>query len=406
MNNLRRFARRGVAVTLIAASLSTQAPAQGTIFNQLAGPGEKVEFRALKPKDGGERYIRTTTNPDGSPAKFVGVGRVMLKSPKINLEADYLEFAADEGILRSNGNVIVEQPSVRATCQEMVYVLETGELTLSGDPDVKQETPENRTHFSGMETFILTQQETGEMEVRMEGGEEIICEVMPIDAPSTDTTTMMTPSATPTPTPTPLPTESRPADGNEAAGAVLPSGGGFAGLGENVKITTRPRQDQKAAVFVSTTEAGEFDLFRAQGSVVLESDQMDLRADILEYEGERQMVEALYNVYVRQQAIEADCGRMLYDIEEDEITLTVSPVVREKRKDAIMVISQMDSFIVKRNPDGSTSTQAIGGPEGEPSITWESLATPVPKQPKTPDDSPKEIDIDNPDDLQRLREGG
>ncbi|MDV7390293.1 hypothetical protein RZS08_03015, partial [Arthrospira platensis SPKY1] len=61
-----------------------------SIFDQLAGPGEKVELWTEAPAGGGEHFLRFLNNADGSIDRFIGKGRVILRSPKLNLEADDL----------------------------------------------------------------------------------------------------------------------------------------------------------------------------------------------------------------------------------------------------------------------------------------------------------------------------
>jgi len=52
---------------------------------------------------------------------------------------------------------------------------------------------------------------------------------------------------------------------------------------------------------------------------------------------------------------------MLYDLNTDIITLLVNPVVRQASAKGLTVIRDMDSFIIERQPDGSITTDIVGG---------------------------------------------
>lgn len=358
---------------------TAMAPAQ-EIFEKLAAPGEKVELWTEAPEGGGEHYLRFLNNADGSINRFLGHGRVILRSPKLNLEADELVYEAAMGVLTATGRVQINRPGVKASSGKMVYDLDTQEIVLTEESEVFQETETNRTHFVGMEQFTLVQNEDGSTEVRLTGGEQIQCEMLPLEGA--------------------VQAESTPE--GQQPDATKKESSGLGALGDNVRIISRPTNDKQASILVNTTTTGLFDLLRAEGSVVMRSDEMDLRANLLEYDAGADMVEALYNVYIKQGNIEADCGRMVYNLETDQITLSVSPIVREKRENAIMVASEMDAFIIERYPDGTSSTEFVGGPEGQPNISWESL--PPALESNTANPEPEEIRIDSDEDLMRLTE--
>ncbi len=355
-------------------SLASSVGAQGSLFEALAGPGEKVMLTTGESASGDRGTMKTFTNSDGSFDRFEAVGAVNLESPKINLSAESLVYNGAEGTLLAEGDVDMEQPGVSATCRKLTYYISTGEIRLSGNPKVNQATEGGSTRFDGMDNFVYVAKESGGAEIRLLGGKEIVCESV---------TTPPSPGAKPS-------ADTEPAEGLGA-------------LGSNVTITVRPLGSKEPLVLVNTSEQGGFGLFRAEGSVIFDSEEMNLRSDQLEFDSARQLVEALYNVYIKQGNIEADCGRMLYDLVENHITLSVDPFVRERRRDGIVNISEMDRFIIVQNEDGSTSTEAIGGPDGNPKFVYESVQEErAMDQPR--DNSPREIRLEDVDSLNRIGE--
>ncbi len=376
MNRIIQMTAAGILAAFLA-SYQRPAMSQTSLFENLAGPGESVELRAKMPEDGGERRFDIEANPDGSIKSFIGVGRVILRSPRINLDCDRLEYAGSEGILEATGHVEIEQPQIEATCERMLYDVESGVIRLLGNPEVMQENAENRTQFIGMDEFILKRQEDGSTEINMEGGEEILVEIMPAEG-----------------------TASPPGSGEQTSEAGSNSGG-FAGLGNEVRIMTRAGAEDPPSVFVDGSKEGGIGLFRAEGSVVVNSPRMNLRSDLLEYDGRKEVIEALHNVFVSQENIEADAGRMLYDVASGQMTLTVSPVVREQGDSMVTTFREMDTCIIQQREDGTVKLETIGGPEGQPVINMDRLPEAAQPVPDT-EDTPTEIDIESDVDLQNL----
>jgi lipopolysaccharide export system protein LptA len=363
----------GSALVLI---LFSTLPCQGSMFSKLAGPGEKVVLRAEKPEDGGENYMRSSTNPDGSIAKFEAVGHVVLRSPKLSLDADNLVYDANKGYLEATGNVTIDQESVNATCGKLQYDIESGVITLSDSPLVNQSNAQNKARFTGMDEFVINQKVVN-TSVTMSGGEEILCEILQPEAGEE------------------IPDSATPPPGEKTTGD-------FAGLGKDILITTRPK-DGVAPVVKVDMENGAFGLFRATGSVILKSDQINLVADQLEYDGIDQTVQAFNNVYIRQEAIEADCQELLYELSTKTITLSGDPYVRKQEDGKIQTISNMDSFIIIQNPDGTTSTQINAGPTGQPEIVFESPEEKTETQKAIElQDDPGEINLDSPEDIEKI----
>jgi lipopolysaccharide export system protein LptA len=356
---------------------ASRGTAQESFLNAFVGPGEKMILRSDPRPDGTIGTLNAITNPDGSFNRFEGEGLIVMESPKLNLKCEKMVYDGASGILTAKGNVQIAQEGIDATCADLNYDTATGEIRLQGTPVVKQKTEKNTATFDGMDTFVIKKLENGSSEIQMAGGNDILCAMEPLEAPVAADGTTPTPTATP-------------AEGAAAA----PADTGFAGLGNNVKINTKAKDDQNPpSVFVNTTTEGAFEMLRAYGLVELESDTMNLRAESLEYDGVKDMVEALYNVYIKQQEVEANCGRMEYEVAKEKIVLTVNPEVRQTKPDGVLNITQMDSFVMQKNADGTTSTQAFGGPDGSPKYEYEA----IPVKPVKTGTGTEAIEI-NPDD--------
>ncbi|CAN5269699.1 hypothetical protein BH09SUM1_BH09SUM1_05040 [soil metagenome] len=388
-------------VAVVAAALVSAAgitPAQQSFFDALAGPGESVSLQVGVQKDGSKGAVMTKNGPDGKVMQFETNGRTVLKSPKVNIEADHLNFLADKSILEADGDVLIDQTGIIAKSQKLTFDTVTQEIHLTGAPHVEQSSDNGKSVFQGMEEFIIIRHESGATEVQMRGGNEIICEMTSPKPAGAATGAAPADGAKPTPSPaaTPAPSSSGPQ-------GMLPSKPtGFAGLGENVKIVTRAREDKHPLVLASTSKEGAFSSFRAEGSVVLESETMNLRADQLEYDAPKQVVDALYNVFIKQDQIDADCGRMHYELDKNRIELSVNPDIRENRPDGKLHLSQMDSYIITRGVDGSVSTQGIPGPSGP--IKYEFMGAAIQPGVATPTPTgDQEINLNNPIDISNIK---
>src|SRR5688572_15280317 len=115
------------------------------------------------------------------------------------------------------------------------------------------------------------------------------------------------------------------ATAKEAAGATgALSAAGVAGCGGDGLIIWLWEGDKAPKVNASVRPDGELDIFRASGSVSVRSSTVDLRSDEFLYDAAANRVEALYNVYLKKGGIEADCGRMEYDVKSGTTRLTVN----------------------------------------------------------------------------------
>jgi lipopolysaccharide export system protein LptA len=366
------------ALCLLAGSLSAQG---SSLADALGGDGAGYEFRVGSQRDGSSGTGDMQMDDSGNIVSYITKGRTTLQSSKLNLVADFLNYDGVAGLVTCTGSVEVDQDGVKANCEKMIYTLATGEIVMTGSPRVEQDTPTSKSRFSGMAEFFLKRGEAGDIQIRMSGGEEILCEMMPAAAPG----------ATPTPS----------SDSAKPKKDAL-SGTGFAGLGSNVIIKTRPRADAPATVLAAIDSAGVFSKFNAMGSVLVESDDLRLRSDELEFDAIRSRVEARRNVYIKQATIEADCQAMTYEIKEGRIDLSGKPDIRETRPNGVYRISDLASYIITRSPDGSIATQSIAGPDGP--FTSKFIPNPgsEPAAATTPEIDEGEIRLDSDADLQSL----
>lgn len=368
--NLRALA---VAVLLL---VGTQGFAQKELTEQLGGPDDSVELRFGVLPDGTGGKMTMVGAKSGGLKSFEIPGIVQIRSKKLNLDSQYIRYDAEKKILEAKTNVSIDQAGVKATAQMLTYDFNSGVIVLSGSPDVRQVTDQNNGHFTGMDQFTITRGQNGKTEVRMTGGESILCELTPIEGAA-------------------------PKAAGDTPGA--PANKGFAGMGDRVKIVTRTLGKEKPNVSLSTGEGGTMGTFYARGSVVVESDTLNLRTDQLQYDNPRQIVEALNNVYVKQENVEAECGRMEYNIAADRITLSINPVIRKEEPNQIVKISDITSCIITRNPDGTSNTDVIPPPDRLSKTEFLPKTKPTPAAVAPTPSAPREIDINNPEDLKTIR---
>jgi lipopolysaccharide export system protein LptA len=375
-------------------------PAQG-FLDALAGPGEAVEMTYGRLADGTGGKMKTTVGENGELSMEIN-GRVNLDSPRLTLRSNYLkydagqeqllargdvflrqpeatvqseelEFAIDRGVMTLTGDVEVSQEAFTAKSQKLVYDRNVDSFVLTGTPVVEQHTAENEGTFAGMNELQIVRQQNGDVKVQMNGGKEIVCEVKPANGAATKGS-------------------AAPAEGAQ---------GGFAGLGSQVKILTRPLGQEQPRVSLSSTEAGGMGQFYAAGSVLLESQDLNLRADQLQYDASGQRLEALRNVVVRQGNIEAECGHLVYDIAANRIELTIDPVVRQKGPTSTMRISDAASIIIKPNPGGTPSLETTELPDRDSKITYIQNEQPGTDQRPT-NKEPQEINLQDDADLDKI----
>lgn len=313
------FRRQSLAILAAASLMAGSAWAQGGLSQF-----ENMNLKVNKFSDGREPTMDFSLAPDGSFDSFTAVGGpVELKTDEYDLSAGRLVYDAAGELLEATGNVVIRQQGLEATSGQATFNLATGGVVLRGNPDVRQLTGENTAHFAGMEIFNLRRSANGSMEVVLTGKEAIRIDI-----------------------------ESKGQPGSGSAGNLT-------SLGETIQITTSPRRDFSPRVTAQLGPEGDLSEFRAQGSVNLQSPSVRMVCEELIYDGRR--VEALRNVYIKRDAIEADCGRMLYDLSTGNIDLTIQPDVRQRQPNRVARLYGMEVFEIRPRPDGGTDTQVRGG---------------------------------------------
>lgn len=358
------FLGAALALGLTSAVSAQDENAKPGIFNQLAGPGGKVSFITKAHPDGSPASVKASTSPDGGFQRLEAKGRLTLESPQLYLECLQLVFNAAEETIHAQDQVRIRQEGIHSTSDAAIFQIQTGSAQLTGNPVVNYATEENQLHFEGMHTFQLDKDQDGGALMELRGPREIQIAI-----------------------------ESK----GDASGTSNP-GDGFAGLGRTVHIVAAPRGAVEPDVTMSSPGEGQMGRFHATGSIRLKSETFDLRCDELTYDAAAEQVEALYNVYIKKQGIEADCGRMVYDLATGRITLTIDPDVRQQDPSGTLHIWNMDSFIIEQRPDGTIDTDIRGGPDDEPSMEFIS-APEAPKEDSAADSppaGPAEIDIEDP----------
>ena len=303
-------------------------------FSGLAGPGGSVRFEYDAAPDGTPARVRISQTPTGDFGGLVATGTLLLETDEFRLLSQTLDYTPLDDLMVATGDVDIVRADVEATAQELRYTISNGDIALRGEPDVLQKTEGQNTRFQGMDLFTIRTQESGERTLDLEGDAPITIDMDNAPEPA--------PGAEPAP----------PAEGQPQ---------GFAAFGDKVTIVTSPRTGDGAPIpprVESRVNAeGALDFFRARGSVRLKSELLDLRADELLYEPERQIVEAIGHVFLRRDGIEADCGRMLYDLSSGQITLTINPVVSQFGQSSVTTVSDIDYFIIVQRPDGGADVE-------------------------------------------------
>lgn len=346
------------AAAACALALPGAAPAgdDGNFFARLAGDGGTVRFEYATAPDGSPARVRLSTGPDGVFEAFVATGSLYLETPDFRLRSLFLDYQPDAELLIAREEVRLQTDDVFAVADLLRYDIESGDMELTGSPDVTQQGPDSSTRFVGMETFVISTDEESNKDIRLRGPSPITISMQ--NAPDSEEPT------------------------------------GFAAFGETVTIVASPRtgiSPMQPEVDSRVDEEGELVFFRAQGSVRLESDALNLRADDLVYDPVRNIVEALGSVFMRRENIEADAGRMVYDLASGQITLTIDPVVSQFSETSVTTISDIDFFIISQRPDGGTEVE-YGSSEGPGSTEIRQIdpserpaaAPPLPALPPSP----------------------
>lgn len=356
---------RPLLAAVLAAALVHAAPAEEVqtsgAFDKLVGPGGSAALTVDPYPDGTQGGVKAVSK-EGAFQKLDAKGSVRLKTDTLDLRATNLEMDVQKQILIATGNVSIDQQGMQATCERLEYRIEERQILMTGNPAITQQTESGSMKSSGMEELIILIGEDGSTAARMERGKIRI--EMEQKEPAG--------GATPTP----------------AAGA--PARGGMSSLGRSTRIDVNPRGDQHPTITL-TSSGADLDQFRALGSVRVKTDEFDLRADQLEFSSAANTMTALHNVFLRQQGIEADCGRLLYDLNQAVITLSVNPVVRQDGDGGRTTVSRTEQIVLRKGTEGETLAEF----EGTPKFDFQPSAKPAVARQDKPSTGPVEIILDD-----------
>jgi len=370
--------RHFLAVFLVSLLLASGiAPAQTALLQGLSGSGGKVTLLWGDFPDGTKGTFRASPTPEGGISLTIKA-TIELKTPDFQLNSEYLFFDDSKKTLLAEKKVVVRQTGLLAKADKLTFDVAKSEIRLTGSPSVEQTTDTMRMTSSGMDEIVILRLPNGAADITFTGGKEVIFQAEPITSP-----------AVPPPTPGP------PGKGGEA------SANPFGSLSRRLRIIARERGAMPPSMFIRSAGGG-LEFFRATGSVFVETEDFNLRADQLEYDGIAESLEALYNVYLKQADMEADCGRMQYDLRRDKIILSVNPEVRRRDANGLTVSTNMDSFLIQRNKVGPPTTDAIPLAGSNASIEFIPNAPAVNAAPPQKPAEPREINISDDADVDNI----
>jgi lipopolysaccharide export system protein LptA len=337
---LFRYASALAFVGLLASPLAAD---QGRMMNdlqsKLAGPDERLRLSTAPHPDGTPSFVEMVMDPETGTERQQARGLITMRifppgeteMPRLTLISYALDFVPERGVIEAAGDVIFRQEGIDATAQEMTYQVDEGYIEMRGEPIVNQRTGKRNARFEGMEVFVVKTLEDGGRDVEMRGPDEVHILMTPIDEELDDL--IVVPAAT---------------DGTESTADSQP----MVGLGDEIDIRVAPRGDLHPKVDADILPTGELGLFRGEGSVRLRTDQIDLRSDELVYDSVGQTLQATTNVYFRKGPIEADSGRLDYDLQAGRILLTVNPDVRQFDDQKVIRIWDNDWFVINLREGG------------------------------------------------------
>jgi lipopolysaccharide export system protein LptA len=337
---LLRFTTAFAFVGLLAAPLAAnQVQMMSDMQSQLAGPGERLRMSTAPHPDGSPSSVEMSMDPETGTERQQARGLITLRifptadaeEPRLTLICYALDFIPDQGVMEAAGDVIFRQEGIDATAQEMTYQVEEGFIEMRGEPVVNQRTGQRNARFEGMEIFVVKTLEDGGRDVEMRGPEEVHILMTTIDEELEDFVV-------------PASTEGVQTTDGEAAPMV--------GLGDEIDIRVAPRGEMAPIVDADILPSGELGLFRGEGSVRLRTEEIDLRSNELIYDATGQSLQATTNVYFKKDTLEADAGRLDYDLEAGRIVLTVNPDVRQFDVDKVIRIWDNDWFVINLREGG------------------------------------------------------
>ncbi len=334
---MKRFLT-ALGIVAVSSTLSAQEDpgANRNFLKMLAGKAGVAEFITENFEDGRTALTTIGEDENGEPVFHAIGGKLLVDSEKLYLRCNDLTYGAGDGLLVAIGDpdrVEIRAEGMEADCSRLEYFLDTGDVVMRDTGAVSQETPENSVRFEGMQTFRAAQTETGAREVKLQGSDTITVSI-----------------------------------------SAKEGGEGFAGLGDSVMIETKPYRTEAPDVSAELTTSNQLSRFRAKGDVKIIGTDLSLLAEEVIYNALDGTLEANGRIFLKRENIEAECGRLVYDQNTGEITLSVLPLVRDRDPEGITIYSDFDTIRFVMEEGGIPDT----GLEGRGSIRYEKL--PEPKQ--------------------------
>ncbi len=294
------------AATAFAQEEQSDPAANRNFLKVLAGSAGVAEFITENFADGRPAITTIGQDENGKPVFHAVGGKLLIDSEKLFLRCNDLTFNAGTEQLVAVGDpdrVEIRAEGMEADCARLEYFLSTGDILLTDTGPVSQETPENSVRFEGMDVFRASQGEDGGRTVKLEGPDTITVAV-----------------------------------------SAREGGEGFAGLGDQVTIETRPYRTEAPDVGAELTPENDLARFRAKGDVKVTSESFSLLSEELIYNAVEGLMEANGRIFLKRDDIEAECGRLVYDEATGKISLSVLPVIRQRDADGVTVYYNYDSI--------------------------------------------------------------
>ncbi len=360
---MKRFLGKATVACCLTAAIIGNVEAQsdqkakGSFLRELAGAGGQVSLITAPHPDGTEEGFTIGTDPQSGEQIFKADGSITLETPELFLQCLHLEFLGAESRLSAEKNITLRTEGIEATSQQMKYDMESGGVVLTGSPHVVQNSPENIVTFDGMDEFEVAQADEGKRAVQLRGSTPITVDMKPVNT--------------------------TPENAEENGTGV------FGGMGKTMNIVTSPRGNVRPQVNSTMAASGDLEIFHSVGSVVLKSSKFNIRADEIIFRNAAQTFEALGNVFLRQDSIEADCGRMLYDLKTGKVTLSIKPDVRRFEEGGMTKFIKYETLVITPQKGTSPDVQGIG-----PGQILYMPMTEQPTSPTTPSKPTGAIEID------------
>ncbi len=275
---------------------------------------------------------------------------VLLVSDKITLECDHFDYDAQTRRLKARGErVKIKQEAFEAECQDFEYEPDSGRTILTGKPEIINMDEAGRKTTTKGNKVTIERQNEGDTLIQLQGKASL----------SSDEDSKTTP---------------RPEV------AVAPAQRMF---GRQFEILT----GEKGELLYRFAGANELKTIVARNEVIINSDQMNISCERLEYFSDKNKMLAMGKpVKIFQGSLMAECGRFEYYPEEGKTLLLENPVIMTKDEKGGLSETRGEKITILQAEDGKTSILVEGAaviegednkPIEEPGQTGDGTAVPV-----------------------------